>query len=66
MSAIDGKMYTCDCCGKEMFVSNAQLNVGGLKPCGIFKIEIGASKHLCGICFSAVTQFIEQYGKTGD
>ncbi|MBR3117680.1 MAG: hypothetical protein IKF29_00420 [Oceanobacillus sp.] len=46
-----GNMYTCDICGKRVFISNRDLTLeGGLRKLGVHKVEISGMSSLYHMC----------------
>lgn len=64
MSIESGNMYTCDICGKQIFISNRDLTLaGGLAKLGIHKIEISGMLgfyHICHDCWEDLGDYLSK------
>ncbi len=64
MSIESGNMYTCDICGKQIFISNRDLTLeGGLRKLGVHKAEISGMLnlyHICHDCFKDLGDYLSK------
>lgn len=64
MSIESGNMYTCDICGRRIFISNGELTLaGGLGKLGIYKVEISGIlnfHHICHDCWEDIGDYLSK------